>query len=76
MEKAAAFLETHRYAAMMGSLSFTKMEGTTVNLKDKKAYSAISAIKDSMVTGKSSNVPALNVNFPAAINSGGVLEHT
>ena len=77
MEKAAAFLETHRYAAMMGgSLSFTKMEGTTVNLKDKKAYSAISAIKDSMVTGKSSNTPALNVNFPAAINSGGVLEHT
>ncbi|WP_374586447.1 PhoX family protein [Ideonella dechloratans] len=77
MEKAAAFLETHRYAAMMGgSLSFTKMEGTTVNLKDKKAYSAISAIKDSMVTGKSSNVPALNVNFPAAINAGGVLEHT
>ncbi|WP_022978744.1 PhoX family phosphatase [Ideonella sp. B508-1] len=77
MEKAAAFLETHRCAAMMGgSLSFTKMEGTTVNLKDKKAYSAISAIKDSMVTGKSGNVPALNVNFPAAINSGGVLEHT
>lgn len=77
MEKAAAFLETHRYAAMLGgSLSFTKMEGTTVNLKDKKAYSAISAIKDSMVTGKSSNVAALNVNFPAAINSGGVLEHT
>jgi secreted PhoX family phosphatase len=77
MEKAAAFLETHRYAALMGgSLSFTKMEGTTVNVKDKKAYSAIAAIKDSMVTGKSSNVPALNVNFASAINAGGVLEHT
>ncbi len=76
-EKAAAFLETHRYAALKGgSLSFTKMEGTTVNIKDKKAYSAISAIKDSMVTGKTGNVPALNVNFPAAINAGGVLEHT
>ncbi|WP_050985520.1 PhoX family protein [Rubrivivax gelatinosus] len=77
MEKAAAFLETHRYAALMGgSLSFTKMEGTTVDIKDKKAYSAISAIKDSMVTGKSGNVPALNVNFASAINAGGVLEHT
>ena len=77
MEKAAAFLETHRYAALMGgSMSFTKMEGTTVNIKDKKAYSAISAIKDSMVTGKSGNLPALNVNFANAINSGGVLEHT
>ena len=76
-DKAAAFLETHRYAALKGgSLAFTKMEGTTVNIKDKKAYSAISAIKDSMVRGKSANVPALNVNFPAAINAGGVLEHT
>lgn len=76
-EKAAAFLETHRYAALKGaSLSFTKMEGTTLNIKDKKAYSAISAIKDSMVTGAPSNVPALNVGFSAAINAGGVLEHS
>ncbi len=77
MDKAAAFLETHRYAALKGgSLSFTKMEGTTVNAKDKKAYSAISAIKDSMVSGKSGNVPALNVNFASAVNAGGVLEHS
>jgi hypothetical protein len=42
MEKAAAFLETHRYAALVGaSMGFTKMEGTTVNLKDKVAYSAL-----------------------------------
>ena len=76
-EKAAAFLETHRYSALKGaSTAFTKMEGTTVNIKDKKAYSAISYIKDSMVTGKSGNVPALNVNFASAINAGGVLEHT
>jgi secreted PhoX family phosphatase len=76
-EKAAAFLETHRYAALRGgSLSFTKMEGTTVNVKDRKAYSAISAIKDSMVSGKSGNVPALNVNFASPILSGGVLEHS
>ena len=75
-EKAAAFLETHRYAALKGaSTAFTKMEGTTVNIRDKKAYSAISAIKDSMVTGKSGNVPALNVKCASAINAGGVLEH-
>lgn len=29
-------LETHRYAALKGgSMAFTKMEGTTVNIKDK-----------------------------------------
>ena len=52
MEKAAAFLETHRYAALVGaSLGFSKMEGTTVNAKDKIAYSAMSYIKDSMLNG-------------------------
>ena len=52
MEKAAAFLETHRYAAFVGaSLGFTKMEGTTVNVKDKIAYSAMSYIQASMVDG-------------------------
>ena len=41
MEQAAAFLETHRWAAYRGgSMGFTKMEGTTVNAKDKIAYSA------------------------------------
>ena len=76
-EKAAAFLETHRYAALKGaSTAFTKMEGTTVNVKDKKAYSAISAIKDSMVSGGSGFVAEHNVVFPAAVYSGGVLEHT
>ncbi|WP_296403505.1 alkaline phosphatase PhoX [Psychrobacter sp.] len=49
-EKAAAFLETHRYAALKGaSMAFTKMEGTTVNAKDKVAYSAMSRIEKSMV---------------------------
>jgi secreted PhoX family phosphatase len=52
MEKAAAFLETHRYAALKGaSLGFTKMEGTTVNAKDKVAYSAMSYIQSSMIDG-------------------------
>jgi hypothetical protein len=52
MEKAAAFLETHLYAALVGgSLGFTKMEGTTVNAADKVAYSAMSYIQGSMVDG-------------------------
>jgi secreted PhoX family phosphatase len=52
MEKAAAFLETHRYAAYKGgSLGFTKMEGTTVNVKDKIAYSAISDVQPAMTNG-------------------------
>ncbi len=52
MEKAAAFLETHRYAALVGgSLGFTKWEGTTVNAKDKIAYIAMSYIQTSMIDG-------------------------
>ncbi|HJV61984.1 MAG TPA: alkaline phosphatase PhoX [Albitalea sp.] len=48
-EEAAAFLETHRYAAFKGaSMAFTKMEGTTVNVADKVAYSAMSSIKSAM----------------------------
>ncbi|MES2262893.1 MAG: alkaline phosphatase PhoX [Pseudomonadota bacterium] len=51
-EKAAAFLETHRYAAFKGgSMGFTKMEGTTVNAKDKIAYSAMSYIQPAMTNG-------------------------
>jgi secreted PhoX family phosphatase len=51
-EKAAAFLETHRYAALKGgSLGFTKMEGTTVNAKDKIAYTAMSYIQAAMTNG-------------------------
>ena len=52
MEKAAAFLETHRYAALMGgSLGFSKMEGTALNAKDRIAYSAMSYIQASMLDG-------------------------
>ncbi|MFO1313894.1 MAG: DUF839 domain-containing protein [Burkholderiales bacterium] len=55
-EKAAAFLETHRYAALKGgSLVFNKLEGTTVNAKDKIAYSAISGCTASLVAGNANN---------------------
>ncbi|REG85760.1 PhoX family protein [Marinomonas pollencensis] len=70
MEKEAAFLETHRYAALIGaSLGFTKMEGTTVNIKDKKAYSAMSYIYKTMTDGSSD----IHVEGPKA---GAVYEHT
>jgi len=52
MEKAAAFLETHRYAALRGgSLGFTKMEGTAVDATDRVAYVAISRIGRPMTDG-------------------------
>jgi secreted PhoX family phosphatase len=48
-EKAAAFLETHRYAAAQGaSMEFTKMEGVTLNAKDKLVYVAISYLYKTM----------------------------
>lgn len=77
MEKAAAFLETHRYAYLMGgSMGFSKMEGTTVNIKDKVAYSALANIKDSMVkTGKGWNA-ASGIALNKALVAGGVLAHT
>ncbi|MBO9101226.1 PhoX family protein [Rhizobium sp. VS19-DR104.2] len=76
MEKAAAFLETHRYAALMGgSMAFTKMEGTTVNAKDKVAYSAISYIKDSMVKGGKGWYEASGIGFNKPLEAGGILAH-
>jgi secreted PhoX family phosphatase len=74
-EKAAAFLETHRYAALKGgSMAFTKNEGTTVNAKDKIAYSAYANIQDSMVEGGSGYVAGNNVKFKKLV-AGGVMQH-
>lgn len=76
MEKAAAFLETHRYAALKGgSMAFTKMEGTTLNIKDKVAYSALANIQDSMIQGNAAWVEAHNVSFSKKITAGGILAH-
>ena len=74
MDKAAAFLETHRYAALAGaSMGFTKMEGTTVNAKDKIAYSALQNCQSSMVAGNALNVPGNGVSIPKALNAGAVM---
>lgn len=70
MEKAAAFLETHRYAALIGgSMGFTKLEGTTVNAKDKVVYTAMSRIETSMVKG---NAVSRDVAVDKKISAGAV----
>lgn len=49
MEKAAAFLETRRYAALLGATTeFSKMEGVTHNAADHKAYVVISRVEVGM----------------------------
>lgn len=54
MEQAAAFLETHRWAATVGAtLAFTKLEGVTLNARDRIAYVAMSYIHKSMSDGAS-----------------------
>ncbi len=48
-EKAAAFLETRRYAALQGATTeFNKMEGVTVDPRDKKVYIAMSYMEKAM----------------------------
>jgi secreted PhoX family phosphatase len=70
MTKAAAYLETHRYAALVGgSMGFTKLEGTTVNIKDKVLYSAMSRVEKSMVKG---NAASTDVAVDKAISAGAV----
>ncbi|WDD93558.1 DUF839 domain-containing protein [Burkholderia sp. FERM BP-3421] len=70
MEQAAAFLETHRYAALVGgSMAFTKLEGTTVNAKDKVVYMAMSRIETSMVKG---NAVSRDVALERKIAAGAV----
>jgi len=76
MEKAAAFLETHRYANLVGaSMAFTKMEGTTVNAKDKIAYSALANIQDSMVRNGKGWRADTNVSLDKQLKAGGILAH-
>jgi hypothetical protein len=77
MEKAAAFLETHRYANLMGaSMGFTKLEGTTVNAKDKIAYSALQNMQTSMVKGHAANNPASGISIDKALVAGGIMAHS
>ena len=63
MEKAAAFLESRRYAAIQGATSeFNKMEGVTLNEKDKKVYIAISDQSAGMLANSAD--PADDIKLP------------
>lgn len=77
MDKAAAFLETHRYAALKGaSMAFSKMEGTTVNVRDKVAYSALQNVQSSMVRNHAAWDASFNITVEKALNAGCVLAHS
>ncbi|MGG3564331.1 alkaline phosphatase PhoX [Neobacillus rhizosphaerae] len=74
MEKAAAFLESRRYAALKGATAeFRKMEGITVNAKDKKVYMAISEIGKAMLEDTTQVDPVDDVHLNK-INAGGTYE--
>ncbi|AZB43421.1 DUF839 domain-containing protein [Bacillus sp. FJAT-42376] len=65
MEKAAAFLEPRRYAAMKGATSeWNKMEGMAFNPKDKKVYVAMADVSKSMEKDASGNDPADHIQLP------------
>ena len=72
MEKAAAFLETRRFAALKGATTeFTKMEGQAINKKDKKLYTAISKAYAGML--KDNNGPRFNDDIQLEGNPGDLL---
>ncbi|MDM5251002.1 MULTISPECIES: alkaline phosphatase PhoX [unclassified Lysinibacillus] len=64
-EKAAAFLETRRYAAILGATTeFNKMEGLALNEKDKKVYIAISDQSKAMEKDSTGKDPADHIQLP------------
>jgi hypothetical protein len=54
-------------------MGFSKMEGTTVNIKDKVAYSALQNCIASMVAGNAYNTVGNGVSIPKALNAGAVM---
>ncbi|MGE5701057.1 MAG: PhoX family protein, partial [Clostridia bacterium] len=72
MEKAAAFLEPRRYAAMLGATSeFNKMEGVTYNNNGKRLYIAMSYVEKGMLAEE--GAPADDIRLPK-LKSGTVYE--
>ncbi|MBZ0106522.1 MAG: DUF839 domain-containing protein [Sulfuricella denitrificans] len=58
MAQAAAFLETRRYAAWLGATTeFTKMEGQTHSVRNRKLYTALSYIEGGMLDGRNESRP-------------------
>ncbi len=74
MEKAAAFLETRRYAALQGATTeFNKMEGVAVNARNSKLYIAMSYIENGMLSNQ--NDPVDDIKLPE-LKAGAVYELT
>lgn len=77
-EKAAAFLESRRYAAYLGATSeFTKMEGVSHNARDKRLYLAMSYIEKGMVDKQSEDRIRDDINLegdPKDMTCGAVYE--
>ncbi len=66
MEKAAAFLETRRYAALLGATTeFSKMEYIAFNNRDRKFYLTISRVEAGMADTKG--------DIQVARNDGGII---
>lgn len=73
MEKAAAFLESRRYATYLGATAeFNKMEGVTANNTDHKLYIAITDISKGMADSAGKD-PADDIKLPK-INAGATYE--
>lgn len=67
-EQTAAFLESRRYAAYLGATTeFNKMEGVTVNARDKVAYMAMSYVDKGMKADATAPVDDIQI---AKINAG------
>ncbi|MEH7451211.1 alkaline phosphatase PhoX [Gottfriedia acidiceleris] len=65
MEKAAAFLESRRYAGYVGATTeFNKMEGLTLNAKDNKVYVAISDQSNGMEKATDNTELADDIQLP------------
>ncbi|WP_158555952.1 Ig-like domain-containing protein [Peribacillus glennii] len=65
MEKAAAFLESRRYAAYIGATAeFNKMEGITLNAKDKKVYVAVADQSGGMEKDTAGKDPVDHIQLP------------
>ncbi|WP_462408561.1 PhoX family protein [Neobacillus sp. Marseille-QA0830] len=72
MEKAAAFLESRRYGAILGATAeFNKMETLTFNKADNKIYMAMSYIEKGMT--KNTTDPADDIQLPK-LSAGAVFE--
>lgn len=72
MEKAAAFLESRRYGAILGATSeFNKMETLTFNKADNKVYMSMSNIEKGMT--KNADDPVDDIQLPK-LKAGAVYE--